>query len=110
MFDRGTRREEKKMIDISDGVLLCPSCSGNCTHIDTVYAITRVEEDAEPVVVALGNNGTVTHVTDYVSAFGNTGRRHEFRLVGYCETCSEAIQLTFRQHKGQTLVRVGREH
>ena len=102
-------------VEIEEGVLRCPCCRGeeDGTHVDAVYAITRSREDATPPMFCLGSRGILAPVApeDYPHAFGNTGRRHEFVLSGWCELCGASWYLTFRQHKGKTLVavRVGKD-
>jgi hypothetical protein len=108
-------------VEIQEGCLVCPCCRGEdrVTHIDAVYATTRAREDADPLMLCLGSRGMLAPVEpeDYPHAFGyiddrpDTGRRHEFVLSGWCETCGATWYLTFRQHKGSTLiaVRVGKD-
>ena len=87
--------------------LECPGCGDRSgTHMDTVYAITREGEDAKPHALRLSSTGVVTDVEwdDYpTTLWGDTGRRHEFVLTGWCETCGAIWSMTFRQHKGATL-------
>lgn len=97
-------------LNLTDGILACPGCGNTFTHLESVYAITRDREDAEPRFLCLDNSGSVTPINEeaYPDAFGDTGRRHEFALTGYCEMCGTGLRITFRQHKGETWVRVGR--
>jgi hypothetical protein len=95
--------------EIREGVMSCPVCHDeNGTHVDGVLALTRAREDSEPVYLALLADGRLNHVRDgeHPNGFADTGRRHEFALVGWCEMCGGNWALVFRQHKGQTLIKV----
>ena len=98
------------VLEIHEGTLACPICHDeNGTHVDLVYALTRTREDEDPHFLRLTCKGEVTSVEDdeFPHAFGSTGRRHEFVLAGWCEFCG-SWAVSFRQHKGATLVRVVR--
>lgn len=96
-------------LEIHEGTMACPVCHDvNGTHIDQVYALAREREDADPTFVTLNSDGGLMPVDweSYPHAFGSTGRRHEFVLSGWCEMGCGFWFVTFRQHKGQTLVRI----
>lgn len=88
-----------------DGVLRCPHCGDQWTHIDRVEAAARREDGPFTNITVDGTTGQVG--TEGAAAVGTDvgiGRRHRIVLVGDCETCGATLELIFTQHKGQTLV------
>lgn len=95
--------------EIREGVLSCPVCHDeNGTHVDRVHVLVSHDDGDQADYLSVGPDGMVTLEgrETHPDAFGNVGRRHEFALVGWCELCGGNWALIFRQHKGQTLVKV----
>ena len=94
-------------IDAQDGVLACPKCGYDYTHIDRVTVHSRREDASEA-----DTNVTVAEVYDEVPESDTlprkvpdnpSARRSGIVIDGQCEDGCR-FQLTIAQHKGQTLI------
>jgi hypothetical protein len=90
-----------------DGLLLCPECGHDATHVEHVRVAAR-REDRDV------NEITVDAVTGRVTTHGETpapmgelreGRRHRIAVTGHCEE-GHCFAIVFTQHKGGTFVEV----
>lgn len=87
-----------------DGVLICPWCRGEFTHIDEVSAGTRHEDgpirpmtfDAVEGELRKGTPGSRDRT-------GRSPRRHWIEVHVDCEQCPGGA-IVFVQHKGETQV------
>lgn len=89
----------------AEGVLRCPRCLDEWTHIDRVLVGTRDSdhgEDGPGRITTVDNLGNVT--ISKVAERDLPGRRHHITLEMWCEICGTRCWFEFRQHKGQTQV------
>jgi len=87
------------------GVLRCPHCGDQWTHIDRVDVAARSEDGPFSNITVDATTGQIgTQGDPAVGTHVGVGRRHRIVLVGSCEICGAALELIFTQHKGQTLV------
>lgn len=89
-----------------DGVLRCPRCGDEWTHIDRVDVAARHEDGPTGDIAVDACTGQVATkgVAPAIGSHVGIGRRHRIVLVGSCEICGATLELIFTQHKGQTLV------
>lgn len=90
-------------------MLLCPSCGGDCVHIDDAYVLGRPRESEAMRPVHVNHKGHVSMGPEVDGAIPidpvrGKGRRHTMSLVGWCEGCGGRFAITFMQHKGNTFV------
>lgn len=96
---------------ISAGVMACPLCGGESTHIDAV-AVSARKEDGEfnEIRVDALTGAVSTHreargpVLVDTDRSDTVGRRQRIGLLGWCEEGGHEFNLVFLQHKGATLV------
>lgn len=91
-----------------DAWLNCPLCSSpSGLHIDTVQVHSAGGQNL--LATAHGEDSSaaidVTLKTGLVSA----NRRHRVVLTSWCEICGMKADISFEQHKGQTLVNISDE-
>lgn len=92
-----------------NGKLLCPLCGGSYIHLNEAVVAGRPREDGPVIHASINANGEASTDGDVNGAFEEPGRRHTFRLAGYCEQCGGRFAFQFQQHKGETLVSVLRD-
>jgi hypothetical protein len=88
-----------------DGLLVCPLCGSNWTHVDDVFIAGRPREAGPIVPIHVDAEGRVRNGSQVALPI-TPDRRHSIGLQGYCETCSGRFVIEFEQHKGQTRVDV----
>lgn len=94
------------MLSISaDGILACPQCGAETTHVDDAYLDGRPRDDGDHEPVHVDRKGRVSTGQPFPTEFEG-GRRHAFTLVGWCEQCGGRFGIVWRQHKGATIVSV----
>ncbi|GAB2468130.1 hypothetical protein GCM10027187_40400 [Streptosporangium sandarakinum] len=90
----------------SDGVMACPLCGGNNTHVEHAYISAR-KEDHEPREIHVSAiTGEVTR-EEIIAPAGpavGEGRRQRIALTGHCENCTGEYAIIFTQHKGETIL------
>lgn len=90
----------------TDGVLRCPHCGFNYTHVDLVDIAARREDEPAATITADAITGQVITNSEVPAPLGTRvgeGRRQRIALVGHCEGgCDFAF--VFTQHKGETYV------
>jgi len=90
-----------------NGLLLCPVCNWDATHMEVVRVAARREDDDF-------NEITVNAITGQISTHGavpaptgpaqGEGRRQRIAVTGYCEEGQHSFAVVFTQHKGGTYV------
>lgn len=85
---------------------LCPSCGEDYVHLDNVYIAGRPREDGDIVPVHVNAAGHVKQGFEVDLPTADIGRRHAITIAGWCELCGANFAIEFKQHKGQTEVRV----
>ncbi|MEV6350271.1 hypothetical protein [Actinoplanes sp. NPDC051851] len=95
-------------IRLSDnGLLLCPTCGWDATHVEIVRVAARLEDQDL-------NEITVNAITGQINTHGGEaapagpkegeGRRQRVAVTGYCEEGQHSFAIVFTQHKGGTYV------
>lgn len=94
------------MIETTNGVLLCPVCQGNYTHVNWVEVAAREVEDGHEhgFGICTEHCGAYEPAAVPVGARVGSGRRHRIVLIGQCENGQHNFGLFFTQHKGETFV------
>jgi hypothetical protein len=95
------------MLNIDENArLLCPACGFNCTHVDEVYVAGRPREDGDVFPVHVTAGGLVSQGLGVDLPSEDIGRRHVITLTGWCEGCSKSFAIEFKQHKGETYLKL----
>jgi len=87
---------------VGESVLVCPLCSGQYLHHDTIEIFERDEDDEKGMhTIVSREHADVRHD----SLVGNpSARRHGLIIKFICEGCSGTPILAISQHKGQTFM------
>jgi hypothetical protein len=93
-----------KLLD--DDTLSCPCCGGQFLHHGRVTIFHRERGEDSPRTLETSVEGPVTlcNITPSATSANPSSRRDGFAIAFYCEECRLDAELTFAQHKGQTLV------
>lgn len=91
--------------------LLCPSCGGENTHIDTVGIRTCNGQEAWLHAAGEDEDASITLTgRDLKIPTGGHGqksaRRHSVHMDMHCEQCGHLFTVNFIQHKGTTYTTV----
>jgi len=90
-----------------NGLLLCPVCDWNATHMEIVRVAARREDrDFNEITVNAITGQIATHgeVSAPTGPKEHEGRRQRIALTGYCEEGNHSFAIVFTQHKGGTYV------
>lgn len=102
-MNRQTNAHEVRITE--HGVLRCPHCGDQWTHIDQVDVAARREDGPFTDITVDATTGRIdTQGATAIGTHVGIGRRHRIVLAGSCEICGATLELIFTQHKGQTLV------
>jgi hypothetical protein len=83
--------------------LLCLHCGGEYLHHIKVTSFDR-KEDAERVLITEIHHGHVGRAEEPSDKSRNPSSRRDGLAIEFgCELCSQAWELTFAQHKGNTI-------
>lgn len=94
------------MLSITDdGILSCPVCGHDFTHVDDVYVDGCARENDGGAAVHVDRRGEVDTPDPMPRGFVGP-RRHAITVVGSCEGCRHLFAIKFAQNKGQTEVTV----
>jgi len=96
---------EIKIDEFADNQLLCPDCSENYLHHESVDVYWRTEdaEKGQHIHTHLSEGTTLTEGLD-----GNPSRRrHGLSVRFWCEHCDGTKILNISQHKGNTYMSWG---
>jgi hypothetical protein len=90
----------------NDGLVVCPRCGNDYTHHGAVTIYHRVGGEDSPriVITKIAGEQIATSIADEADSGCPSSRRNGLAIVFECENCAESFELTFAQHKGQTLV------
>ena len=91
------------------GVLLCPFCDFEYTHLDLVQVAARAEDGPFTEIAVDAVTGGVAQPSPVSAPAGEivgTGRRHRIAIHGWCEGCHRYFDLVFTQHKGETYAEI----
>lgn len=92
------------MIEIVDGLLLCPFCGDDATHIDEISSGWRSQEDGDVHTATFSAiSGTLVEGPD--TKLNYSSRRHWFEIHVDCEQC-EGGNIIMAQHKGGTEIQL----
>jgi hypothetical protein len=89
-----------------DGLLLCPVCEFDATHVDAVLVAARTEDAEFNEIKVNAITGAAQTHRDQCAPSGphqGEGRRHRIALEGSCEN-GHYFAIVFAQHKGGTFV------
>src|ERR1017187_4322009 len=88
-----------------DAWLNCPLCgSPSGLHIDTVQILTASGQNL--LATAHGEDSNATIDVALKTGPESARRRHRVVLTSWCEICGMKADISFEQHKGQTLVNI----
>lgn len=97
-------------LTITNGVLSCPMCGADTTHVDVAYIDGRTKEDGDHIGVIVNNGGSVNFAVAGLPEELQGDRRYAMSVGGFCEQHDGRFSIVFRQHKGATLVDVVVDH
>jgi hypothetical protein len=82
--------------------LRCPRCDSDYLHHGRITVFDRAEDDNTVAVTTIADGLTATHLLADVDSGNPSARRDGVAIAFDCESCGDAIELTFAQHKGCT--------
>jgi len=87
------------------GLLFCPLCGFDHTHLERVEIATRPDgEDGRVAACAVDVGGHVELDADVAQGRVGEGRRDRAALRFWCEGCDGHFAVVYSQHKGQTFL------
>jgi hypothetical protein len=92
-----------------EGLLLCPMCRWDATHLEIVRVAARQEDEKPNEIVVNALTGQInTHGQEPAPAgqARGVGRRQRVAVTGFCEEAGHRFAIVFTQHKGGTFVEV----
>jgi hypothetical protein len=90
-----------------NGLLLCPACGWDATHLEIVRVAARREDQHSNEITVNAITGQITTHGDMPAPTGSKegeGRRQRVAVTGYCEEGQHSFAIIFTRHKGGTYV------
>jgi hypothetical protein len=91
---------------VDESPVICTGCGSNHTHQHTVFVRARETEGGPGRQYTIGPGLMVAELP--ADSYVWHGRREELVVLLTCEQCEGLTELILRQHKGETLLSVGR--
>jgi hypothetical protein len=102
-----TQLISEEIVMIERDTLTCPHCAGGYLHQRQVNVYERREDARLTVRTQVTRSGANVMTVPSAGSGNPSDRRQGVSIVFWCENCHRQPELTFEQHKGNTLVEWG---